>query len=257
MRAQLQSVSTVQPAEHFEGASMGGTHVVLIHSPLVGPGTWMPVARELEQRGRHVVVPSLLGVADAPAPQWRHCPEAVRAATRHLPGSLILVGHSGAGPLLPAMADAVGDRVGALVFVDTFLPPSNGTARLAEPAFMEQLRGLASDGVLPPWSTWFGEEGLRGLVADERLRGALEQEMPRLQLTYFEASIPMPAGWERRPCGYLLFSGDPYGPSAADARDRGWPTLELRGGHHLALVTEPTAVADALSQVEWELLEGG
>jgi hypothetical protein len=76
-------------------------------------------------------------------------------------------------------------------------------------------------------------------------------------VTYFEASIPMPAGWERRPCSYLLFSADPYGRSAADARHQGWPVLELRAGHHLALVTDPTAVADALLQLERELLEDG
>jgi hypothetical protein len=46
---------------------------VLIHSPLVGPTTWSPVARELERRARAVVAPSLLGVADVPPPQWRHC----------------------------------------------------------------------------------------------------------------------------------------------------------------------------------------
>jgi hypothetical protein len=54
---------------------------VLVHSPLVGPTTRSPVGHELERRGREVVVPSLLGVAEAPAPQWRHVPDAVQAAT--------------------------------------------------------------------------------------------------------------------------------------------------------------------------------
>ena len=53
----------------------------LVHSPLVGPTTWSPVARELKRRGREAVVPSLLGVADAAAPQWRHVPDAVQATT--------------------------------------------------------------------------------------------------------------------------------------------------------------------------------
>jgi hypothetical protein len=54
---------------------------VLIHSPLVGPTSRSPVAHELERRGRLAVVPSLLGVAEAPAPQWWHVPDAARAAT--------------------------------------------------------------------------------------------------------------------------------------------------------------------------------
>ena len=44
---------------------------VLVHSPLVGPTSWLPVARELERRGRVAVVPLLLGVAEAPEPRWR------------------------------------------------------------------------------------------------------------------------------------------------------------------------------------------
>ncbi len=45
---------------------------------------WTPVARELERRGRQVVVPSLLGAATAPPPQWRYCIDAVRSATSTL-----------------------------------------------------------------------------------------------------------------------------------------------------------------------------
>jgi alpha-beta hydrolase superfamily lysophospholipase len=230
---------------------------VLVHSPLVGPGTWMPVARELERRGRHVVVPSLLGVADAPPPQWRQCVDAVRAASGHIAEPLVLVGHSGAGPLLPAIADAITGEVAALIFVDAFLPPSAGSASLMPPAFLEQLRRLAVNGVLPPWSTWFGDEGLRGLIADSRLRSTLENEMPRLPVAYFEATVPAPAGWDDRPCGYLLFSSDSYGQSAVDARERGWPVVELPEAHHLTLVTEPVIVADALLRLERGLTQHG
>ena len=48
---------------------------------------------------------------------------------------------------------------------------------------MEQLRALASDGVLAPWSAWFGEDAMSDLVPDERVRAALEAEMPRLPLS--------------------------------------------------------------------------
>src|SRR5919197_5028072 len=71
---------------------------VLIHSPLVGPTTWSAVAAELEQSGRQAVVPSLVGVADAPAPQWRHVVDAVRDASSPIEDPVVLVAHSGAGP---------------------------------------------------------------------------------------------------------------------------------------------------------------
>ncbi len=89
---------------------------VLIHSPLVGPGTWTPVARELERRGRQVVVPSLLGAATAPPPQWGYCVDAVRSATGMLSTPIVLVGHSGGGLLLPAITGAVTPEVSRLIF---------------------------------------------------------------------------------------------------------------------------------------------
>jgi pimeloyl-ACP methyl ester carboxylesterase len=229
---------------------------VLIHSPLVGPTTWSPVASDLERRGRDVVVPSLLGVAEAAAPQWHHALEVVRDATAGSKDPAVLVGHSGGGLLLPAIADALTVEVAALVFVDSFLPPSRGSLRLAPPGFIDQLRALATADVLPPWSSWFGDDAMRELVPDERLRAALEAEMPRLPLSYFEASVPLPDDWDARPCAYLLFSAA-YEESATEAQDRGWPVTEIQGVQHLAIATEPVAVTQALLDLERTLGRSG
>lgn len=226
------------------------TAFVLVHSPLVGPASWRPVAHELERRRRVAVVPSLLGVADAPAPHWRHVPEAVRAATSHLQVPIVLVGHSGAGLLLPVIADALTVDIAALVFVDSFLPPPADRLVLGPTAFMSHLRAMAIDGVLPPWSRWFGEDAMRKLVPDKRLRTALEGEMPHLPLPYFEASVPVPDSWNQRPCAYLLLSPDPYRQSATEARAVGWHVLEIRGVQHFAIATDPIPVTEALLDLE-------
>jgi pimeloyl-ACP methyl ester carboxylesterase len=105
-------------------ARVGDPVLVLIHSPLVGPASWLAVADEFARRGREAVVPSLLGVPAAPAPQWRHVPEVVRGATAQTAAPVVLVGHSGAGLLLPVIADAVDVEVAGLVFVDSRLPLS-------------------------------------------------------------------------------------------------------------------------------------
>ena len=228
---------------------------VLVHSPLVGPTSWVPVARELERRGRVAVVPSLLGVAEAPEPQWRHVPDAVRTATRDLRQRIVLVGHSGAGLLLPVIADALAVEVAALMFVDSLLPPPAGPLLLGHPAFMDQLRAMATDGVLAPWSRWFGASAMRELVPDERLRAHLEAEMPRLQLSYFEAAVPLPDAWGKRcPCAYLLLSSaTPYTESAAEARAYRWPVIDIDGVQHLAIATNPTRVTNALLDLERSL----
>jgi hypothetical protein len=228
---------------------------VLVHSPLVGPTSWSPVAEELEQRGRAVVVPSLLAVAQAPAPQWRHVPEAVRLATSHLRERVVLAGHSGAGLLLPVIADALTVEVTGLIFVDSHLPPPTRDLVLGPPEYMERLRALATDGLLPPWSRWFGADAMRELVPDERLRGILEREMPHLPLSYFDATVPLPEAWNRRPCGYLLLAADPYGPNAAEAEALGWPVREIAGVRHLAVATDPIPVAEALLDLERSMLD--
>jgi pimeloyl-ACP methyl ester carboxylesterase len=191
------------------------------------------------------VVPSLPAAADAPPPQWLQCVEIVRAATRMVPSPIVLIGHSGGGLLLPAMASAVAPKVSRFIFVDSGLPATTGETPLAPPQFFEQLGSLAVDGKLPPWSSWWGEDAMNELVPDEVTRAALVRELPSLPLSYFEQTVPSPADWERVPSGYLLFS-DAYREAAAEARDRGWRVEEISGAQHLHTVVAPVAVTDAL-----------
>jgi hypothetical protein len=228
---------------------------VLVHSPLVGPSTWHPVARELEGNGRVALVPSLVDVARAPAPQWQHVCRAVRAGTEHVLGPVTLAGHSGAGLLLPTIAERLASPIAAMLFVDTFLPPPAGTVALAEPEFLDDLRARARGGILPPWHRWFGEHALRALVPDDATRARLEAETPRLPISYFEDRPPVPERWDRRPCAYLLLSEQPYAAAAEDARARGWPTAALGGAHHLSLVTDARAVMGALLDLERALVK--
>jgi pimeloyl-ACP methyl ester carboxylesterase len=225
---------------------------VLVHSPLVGPTSWSPVALALKERDREVLVPPLLGIAEAPPPRWRRAVDAVRAAASAIASPAVLVGHSGAGPLLPSIADALPAEVVALIFVDASVPPTSGLAPLVPPEFLDRLRAISADGVVPPWSSWFGEETMGELVPDAALRDALEQEMPRLPLAYFEEGVAVPDRWTERPCAYLLLT-EAYLESAADARGRGWRTKEIRGVQHLAPVTDPIVVTDALLALEGEL----
>jgi len=218
---------------------------VLVHSPLVGPSSWSAVARELERRGHQAVVPSLLGLGDAPPRRWRECVAAARLVVRTLSGPLVLAGHSRGGLLLPMIADAVAPPVSRLIFVDSRLPASTGETPAAPPPFLDHLRTLAVDGTLPPWSTWWGKDAMRELVPDERLCAALVREMPSLPLAYVEQPIPSPAGWDRTPCSYLLFS-DAYRQAANQARERRWRVEEIAGAQHLHIAVAPGAVADAL-----------
>src|SRR6478672_5599041 len=101
----------------------------LIHSPLVGPLTWGPVAEALAARGARAVVPDLRAPTAGP-PYWAAHAAAAAARLAEAPEPLFLVGHSGAGALLPAIRQALGRPVAGYIFVDAD-PPQDGRSRLA------------------------------------------------------------------------------------------------------------------------------
>jgi hypothetical protein len=162
--------------------------------------------------------------------------------------SPVLVGHSGAGPLLPRIGTRI--RARALVFVDADMPPEAGETTLVPGEFLEFLRGLASGGVLPPWSDWFGPDGMRELIPDDGARRIVSAELPALPLSYFETHVPVPAGWTSTRCGYVLLSEE-YAEQASRAAASGWPVARLPGAH-LDIVTRPAAIADAILSVAGE-----
>ena len=216
---------------------------VLLHSPSVGPLTWAPVARELDSLGAVAIVPSLAGVADAGPPFWRFVAGTVGAAVGRLPPEqpVVIVAHSNAGLFVPVIVDAVPRGVAGCLFVDAALPAPAGPTPVAPPELLDFLRPKVIDGRLPQWTAWWDESDVAPMFPDDRTRRAVSAEQPRLPLSYYQERVPTPAGWDDRPCGYLLF-GPPYEPMAADAAGRGW-TVEHVPGLHLHQLVDPGTVA--------------
>jgi hypothetical protein len=222
---------------------------VLIHSPLVGPLTWRPTRDLLRARDVPVVVPSLAGAADGGPPYYpklaARVAKVVRAARPA--ESLVLVGHSGAGALLPAVAAACDSTVEAAVFVDAILPhPGASWFDTAPPALRQHLRDLAAAGRLPPWHQWFPPGTLDALLPDPDLRSRFITELPRLPAAYFEERAPVVPDRARR-CGYLQLSAA-YQDVADEAERRGWPTLR-EAADHLAMLTRPGLILDRLARL--------
>ncbi|MEV4512390.1 alpha/beta hydrolase [Dactylosporangium sp. NPDC049525] len=219
---------------------------VLVHSPLVGPLTWAPVASALTAAGVAAVVPSLLGVTDAAPPFWPGIARRVADAVAGLPAGapLVVVAHSNAGYFVPVIVEALREPVAGRVFVDAALPARTGPTRIVASSVPDRLWTAGSDGRLPPWTAWWPDADVAGLFPDPGTRRAVEAEVPRLPFTYYQQEIPVPDGWDAGPCGYLWFS-EHYGPKAQDAGERGWDVEHLPG-QHLHQLVEPEAVAARL-----------
>jgi len=213
---------------------------------------WRGVADALAARGVLAYCVKLPEPRHLQPPYWL-----VHAATaaEALPddGEVVLVAHSGAGVLLPAIARFAVNRtrsarVVGCVFVDCDLP-SDGRSRfdVMDAAAAADLRARSRDGWLPRWTA----EQLAPLIADPALRATFVADLPRVPAEMYDEAIPVPDTWPNVPVAYLELS--PYYPAAvAAARRARWPVAS-RAAHHFLPYTEPTRVADALLELMREI----
>jgi hypothetical protein len=221
---------------------------VLVHSPLVGPFTWVPVANELQRRGQEVLLPELIDDGSARTPYWKQHAKSVARSLESSPVQrpVILVGHSGAGPLLPAIRAALAQPVTAYIFVDAGVPQA-GSRRLGSGTtedsrqWAEELRQhLRTGGRFPTWSF----DDLAQIIPNPQFVEKMLSELRPRGLDYWEEPIPVFEGWPDAACVYLQFS-PVYDEQAAIAQQRSWPYSIIAGGHFHMLV-DPPAVAEAI-----------
>jgi pimeloyl-ACP methyl ester carboxylesterase len=223
------------------------TTLLFVHSPVVGATTWTRTADTLRRNGFRAEVPDLTDVVAARGPYYPALAAAAAAAVDDGADPVVVVGHSAAGALLPAVAEAVGDRTRGAVFVDAILPqPGRSWFDTAPPELAAHLRGLSDDGLLPPWHEWLPPESLAELVADPALRRRFVAEIPRLPLAYFDEPAPRAQFAESVACAFVRL-GAPF-DRAADKADRlGWWVVR-RDWDHLRMLSDPAAVADLIAQ---------
>ena len=203
---------------------------------------WEGVAARLRTDGHEVVVARL--------PPSSHTVDQARAGfLAALPdGPVVLVPHSNAGLYVAGLAASRGDDVRGMVFCDALLPGPGERTPTTSSDFRDFLSSRAdADGMLPPWTRWWPEEEVAALVPDAATLKALRVGEPRLPLSYFEETVPTPAGWAALPASYLAF-GDTYEQERAEAEHRGWPVVTLPG-RHLHPLVDPSGVAGALGRL--------
>lgn len=247
-----------------------------MHPPLLGPTVWGPCAAELTAAGHRVAVPDLRAACDPPAGWPDRAAAAAAAAAAALTGrpappagapdatppagtsagtatgtadgtaaggvgagGTVVVGHSGAGLLLPLIAQRTG--AAAVVFVDALVPAADGTTAPSERfrSFLDQLP--LTDGRLPRWPEWWPPAVMEDAVPDPVLRTAIVAEAPRLRRDFYAEAVPVPADWAPPRVGYLQLSAA-YDADAAEAARRGWPVRALLGTH-LDMVSRPAEVS--------------
>jgi len=204
---------------------------------------WTQVALELTARQVTVSVPDVTNLQPS-RPHWRQYAECAALAIMRVPAeeNVVLVGHSGAGALLPAIRWSSGRPVAGYLFIDAGLPNSTLPPKGAA-TFAAQLAELhAHGGRYPNWT----DADLAPLIPNADRRRALLEDLRPQPPDFWDEVIPVFEGWPDAPCGYLAFvPSDAYAAASAEARARGWAHREIEGSHFHMLVDE-RAVSDAL-----------
>ena len=218
--------------------------LVLLHSPLVGSGMWKAVAALLAARGHDVVVPDLAPVLRGPSSYYPRLAQVAAGAAGGSTQKTVLVVHSGAGALVPAIAQRA--KLSGAVFVDALLPhPGQSWFETAPETLKARLRDLARDGRLPPWDRWWPKDSIRTLLPERGQYDGFVGELAALPLAYFEEAAPDAV--LATPSAYLQLS-DGYKTDADATEAKGWPVARLTL-HHLAMLTHPEAVAVAIESL--------
>ncbi|HEX2991578.1 MAG TPA: alpha/beta fold hydrolase [Anaerolineales bacterium] len=220
---------------------------VLIHSPLVGPLTWNLVAQEMRSRGQDVLVPVLEDSPASGTPYWKQHVESVSRSLACLSDStpVTLVGHSGAGPLLPVIRQSITNRIKAYIFVDAGIPRAEASRldlmKSEDPEWAAEFEAELKQGItFPDWSF----DDLQEVLPDESVRRQMISELRPRGLTFFTEPIPVFEGWPDAPCIYIQFS-QAYDQPAAQAMEKGWIVESLKAGHFHMLV-DPGVVTDRI-----------
>lgn len=222
---------------------------VLAPSPLLGPASCFPTAAALvAAAGCAATVADYGEIAEGDS--YDTIADRAAAAAPRGPGPLILVGHSGAGGLLAGIA-ARTDPAG-VVFMDAILPhPGRSWFETVPPALAKRLKGMATNGRLPPWNRWVSDDPVARLVTDPAQRDALLAGLPSIPLAYLAARAP---NWPpiAAPCAFVQLS-ETYAREAIAARAGAWEVVREEA-HHLAMLTDPARMADVLAAVAESLV---
>jgi pimeloyl-ACP methyl ester carboxylesterase len=233
---------------------------LLIHGGWQGGWCWDGLAAELRRRGHEAYAPTLPGCGAGDRDRsHRGMAELARYAAGEIPNGasgVVVVGHSGGGPVAQAVYEQIPDRVRQVVFVDAFVLSDGASIFDDVPVPMVEQFTMAAaatpDLTLPmPEDVWV--RGLCGGADEEAARGWLSRTVP-LPIGWLEERVSLPTfAASSVPTAYVFLADDVslFGREIFEqqASRLARPVVATCPGSHEAMLTHPVALADALLAV--------
>jgi len=228
---------------------------VLVHGAWEAGWIYAPLARLLAAQGHEVFRPTMTGLGErahlaTPAVDLEtHIADVLAVLDVEDLRGVTLVGHSYGGMVAGSVADRAADRIGALIYLDAFIP-ADGKSQFdmtmgERVAMFEKLAAEGGDGWrIPPlpakdWDVTDAEEAR--VLETFSVPQPIATFRQKARLTGRSNAIPKIA--------YVLAVGGrrqtPFPPFAAQARAAGWPVEEVVS-HHFMMLSKTRETADIL-----------
>ena len=229
---------------------------VLVHGAWGGSWMWKGVRRALQSHGHEVFTPTLSGIGERSHLLSRqvdletHIADVVNLILWEELSDVVLCGHSYGGCVITGVADRVPDRIGALIYVDAFVPDSGQSLHDTLPAEQRdaQVRGALETGdgwKVPP----IPAEVFNVNATD---RAWVDKQRTPQSLATFQQPLQLTGAIEKiENVTYILATGwdhSPFHQFYEKAKAKGWKTLAMACGHDV-LLDKPEELLEVLLTV--------
>jgi pimeloyl-ACP methyl ester carboxylesterase len=228
---------------------------VLVTGAWHGAWCWERVAKALRDQGHTVFAPTFTGIGELShllTPEVgleTHIDDVEGLVRREDLTGVVLVGHSYGGAVIRGVADRVGERIAALVYLDAFVPEDGQSVHDLLPA--EHARGQleAAEAVGDGWRVPPIPAGVFNVNAADR--DWVDAQCTPQPLASFQQKLRLTRPDTAPPSHYIYASGweaTPFTPFYQAAKARGWPTREIACGHDVML-DRPEDLTAALLEI--------
>jgi pimeloyl-ACP methyl ester carboxylesterase len=228
---------------------------VLVHGSWHGAWCWRRVTPLLNRAGHDVHAVTLTGLGDRShlsadrIDLGTHIADVINLLFYEDVRDALLVGHSYAGLVVTAVAEAVPERVAMLIYLDAYVPEGSQSwldLLTPEDAAAERSQ-MAATGLRPP-----APAEVLGISDPELATWVQERLTPQPAATYEQK---VPAGGRADASMRKTYIHCTAGPMAARlapfaraARNLGWTTYDLAAGHD-AMLTAPAELGTLLLEL--------
>jgi pimeloyl-ACP methyl ester carboxylesterase len=236
---------------------------VLVHGAWHGSWCWARVRRALAERGHLVFTPTLTGVGErshllSPGVDLQaHVDDVANLIRWEELDRVVLCGHSYGGGVISGVAEALPDRIAALVYLDAFLLEDGECLHDLLPAEQRELQLSLADAHGEGWRVPPIPAEIFNVNA--RDRDWVDRQCTPQPLATFQQRIRRTGAASAIPRNHFIFAsgweGTPFTGSYDRAKARGWTTAEIACGHDVMLDDPEALVAALLGVAGGELAE--